>query len=163
MLMPPVTPQPISDKIASCIATLGPLGCLPKAPGTWGSLGAVIVAPWLFLPFSLLTRIVILLGILAVGQWAASRMERLLNRQDPGCVVVDELLGQWLTLLPFSMLGFWHLVAGFVLFRCFDILKPWPIRWAEQSIPGGLGVMLDDCVAAGYACVLLWAGLGLFA
>lgn len=161
--MPPVTPRSISDKIASCIATLGPLGRLPKAPGTWGSLGAVIVAPWLFLPFSLPTRIVILLGILAVGQWAASRMECLLNRQDPGCVVVDELLGQWLTLLPFPMLGFWQLAAGFVLFRCFDILKPWPIRWAEQRIPGGLGVMLDDCVAAGYACVLLWGWLGLFA
>lgn len=161
--MPPLSTRSLSDKAASCIATLGPLGRLPKAPGTWASLAASLAAPWLFLPFSLPTRVLLLLAILVVGQWAASRMERLLNRQDPGCVVVDELLGQWLTLLPFSMPGFWHLAAGFALFRCFDILKPWPIRWAEQRIPGGLGVMLDDCVAAGYACALLWGMLLPFA
>ena len=146
----------ILDRIASPIATLGPFGHLPKAPGTWGSLAAVVAAPWLFLPLSLPWRILILVLVLALGAWAASRAERLFGRKDPGCVVVDELLGQWLTLLPFAALAPWQLACGFVLFRITDILKPWPIRWVERSAPGGLGVMLDDAVAALPAAFLLW-------
>ncbi|HDQ39727.1 MAG TPA: phosphatidylglycerophosphatase A [Desulfonatronum sp.] len=146
-----------TDFLASSIATLGPLGRLPKAPGSWGSLGAVLAAPWLFLPFSTPIRVLILLLVLTSGTWAAGRMEKLLNRKDPGCVVVDELCGQWLTFLPFASLGHWQLVAGFALFRIFDIFKPWPVRLAEQRIHGGLGVMLDDCVAALYAALALWA------
>lgn len=154
----PSSPEPRSktDLLASWVATLGPLGRMPKAPGTWGSLGAILAAPWLFLPFSLPIRGVILLLILVAGTWAAQRMEQILGRKDPGCVVVDELLGQWMTLLPFAVLSFWHLLAGFVLFRIFDISKPWPVRLAEKRIPGGLGVMVDDCLAAIYAGLALW-------
>lgn len=155
----PSSPEPRfkTDLLASWVATLGPLGRMPKAPGTWGSLGAILAAPWLFLPFSLPIRGLILLLILVAGAWAAQRMEQILGRKDPGCVVVDELLGQWMTLLPFVVLSFWHLLAGFVLFRIFDISKPWPVRLAEKHIPGGLGVMVDDCLAAIYAGLALWA------
>lgn len=156
-MLPPSPPlRSKMDVLAFWISTLGPLGRMPKAPGTWGSLGATLAAPWLFLPFSPLVRVLILLGVLAVGTWAAQRMEQLMGRKDPGCVVVDELCGQWLTFLPFAALSPWHLLAGFALFRCFDILKPWPARMAEKKIPGGLGVMLDDCVAAFYASLTLW-------
>jgi phosphatidylglycerophosphatase A len=135
---------------------------MPITPGSWGSLGAVLAAPWLFLPFSLPVRALILLGILAAGIWAAQRVEQLMNRKDPECVVVDELCGQWLTILPFAALSPWHLLAGFVLFRCFDALKPWPVRTVEEKLPGGLGVMLDDCVAALYASLALWLLLKFF-
>jgi phosphatidylglycerophosphatase A len=135
---------------------------MPITPGSWGALGAVLAAPWLFLPFSLPVRALILLGILATGIWAAQRVEQLLGRKDPDCVVVDELCGQWLTILPFAVLSPWHLLAGFVLFRCFDAFKPWPARTAEKKLPGGLGVMLDDCVAALYASLVLWLLLKVF-
>jgi phosphatidylglycerophosphatase A len=144
------------DRVASAIATLGPFGLLPKAPGTWGSLAAVVTAPWLFMPLSFSLRVLVLAGILAVGTWAAARAERVFGRKDPGCVVVDELLGQWLTLLPFAVLTPLQLAAGFALFRVADILKPWPVRTVERRVPGGLGVMLDDAVAAIPAAALLW-------
>lgn len=149
------------DRIALAIATLGPLGNLPKAPGTWGSLAAAAAAPWLFLPLSFPLRVVVLLAVLIIGAWAASRAERLLRRKDPGCVVVDELLGQWLTLLPFAVLSPLQLTAGFILFRVADILKPWPVRLVDQRVTGGLGVMLDDAVAAVPAALLLWLVVGL--
>lgn len=116
----------------------------------------MIAAPWLFMPLSVPLRLLVLAMVLAIGTWAASRAETLFGRKDPGCVVVDELLGQWLTLLPFAALGPLQLAAGFVLFRVMDILKPWPVRAVERGVPGGLGVMLDDAVAAIPAAVLLW-------
>ena len=156
-------PRPITDTLAFCIATLGPIGYLPKAPGTWASLAAALAAPWLFLPLSQGFRALTVLAILVVGTWAAGRVENLLGRKDPGCVVVDELCGQWLTLLPFGLLSPVHLAAGFVFFRVFDIFKPWPVRAAENRFPGGLGVMVDDCVAAAYAALALWPVVHFFA
>lgn len=147
------------DHIASAIATLGPFGHLPKIPGTWGSLAAVVAAPWLFLPLSLPMRAMVLLIILIVGIWASSRSERVFQCKDPGCVVVDELLGQWLTLFPFAALSPWQLAIGFALFRIMDILKPWPIRLVDCRVPGGLGVMIDDCLAAIPAALGLWLAI----
>jgi phosphatidylglycerophosphatase A len=94
--------------------------------------------------------------ILALGAWAASRAEVILGQKDPGCVVVDELLGQWAACAPFHLTGWtpatpWELLALFGLFRCFDIVKPWPIRAVERNVPGGLGIMLDDLVAGLFA------------
>lgn len=139
------------DKLATALATLGPIGHFPKAPGTWGSLAAVVAAPWLFLPLPLPGRLLILAAVLAVGTWSCSRAEIVLGRKDPGCVIIDELFGQWLALLFFTAMPIWYLLAGFVLFRLFDILKPWPVNWAETAFPDGLGVMLDDGVAGLYA------------
>jgi len=139
------------DTLATALATLGPVGHFPKAPGTWGSLAAVVAAPWVFLPLSLYGRAAVLLAIFAVGTWACSRAEKVLGAKDPGCVVIDELFGQWLALLFFAAMPLWYLALGFVLFRFFDILKPWPVKWAETAFPGGLGVMADDGVAGLYA------------
>ena len=144
------------DRAALAIATLGPVGRLPVAPGTWGSAVALLLAPWVFIPLPLPWRLGVLALILVVGAWAAARAEVILGEEDPGCVVVDELLGQWTAFAPFHVFtGFsgwtastpWELLALFALFRLFDILKPWPIRAVEKSVPGGLGVMLDDLVA----------------
>lgn len=150
--MPPKSPL---DTFATALATLGPVGHFPKAPGTWGSLTAVIAAPWLFLSMPLWWRILVLAAILAVGTWACDRAEKVYAKKDPGCVVVDELFGQWLTLLFFPGLSVWYLGLGFVLFRVFDIFKPWPVKWAETAFPGGLGVMVDDGVAGLYALACL--------
>jgi phosphatidylglycerophosphatase A len=143
-------PNPL-DKLAVALATLGPVGHFPKAPGTWGSLAAVVSAPWLFLNLALPWRAAVLLGVFIVGTWACGRAEIVMNRKDPGCVVVDELFGQWLALLFFGAMPVWYLPIAFALFRVFDILKPWPVKWAETAFPGGFGVMLDDGVAGLYA------------
>lgn len=154
----PEFPQPEGwlDRAALALATLGPVGRMPKAPGTWGSAAALLLAPWAFQPLALTPRLAVLAGVLAVGTWAASRAGRILGDDDPGCVVVDELLGQWTAFAPFHLAGWtaatpWELLALFALFRVYDILKPWPIRAVDRSVPGGLGVMLDDLLAGVFA------------
>ncbi|MES9995449.1 phosphatidylglycerophosphatase A [Desulfovibrio aminophilus] len=149
------------DRLALEVATLGPLGRLPKAPGTWGSAAAVLAAPWLFLPLPTNGRLLLLALILGLGIWASTRAEAILGRTDPGCVVVDELLGQWATLLPLTAPTPLPLLLGFALFRLLDILKPWPIRAVERSLPGGLGIMADDLLAGLIAGALLAFGLPL--
>ena len=146
-----MTTQSPLDKLALALATLGPVGHFPKAPGTAGSLAAAVAAPWLFLIMPPWWRVLALLAVLAVGTWACGRAERILDQKDPGCVVLDELFGQWLALLFFPGMPIGFLILAFIFFRFFDILKPWPVNWAETAFPGGLGVMLDDGVAGLYA------------
>ncbi|MHC1700667.1 MAG: phosphatidylglycerophosphatase A [Humidesulfovibrio sp.] len=166
--IPPESPASgLLDRAALALATLGPVGRMPLAPGTWGSAVALVLAPWVFSPLPLAWRLGVLALILVAGTWAAGRAGRLLGREDPGCIVVDELLGQWTAFAPFHLstgLGGWafswtgampwELLALFGLFRLFDIIKPWPIRAVEKSVPGGLGVMLDDLVAGLFAAAL---------
>ncbi|KAB1443707.1 phosphatidylglycerophosphatase A [Pseudodesulfovibrio senegalensis] len=147
----------ITDRIAVNIATLGPIGHLPKMPGTWGSAASILVAPWLFMPFTTPFRLLILALLFVIGSWACTRAEIHFGRKDPGCVIVDELFGQWLAMLPFIWLSAWQLLAAFVLFRIFDIFKPWPVKKAETAFPKGFGVMIDDGVAGAYAALALWA------
>jgi len=144
---------------AGLIATFFGVGLLPRAPGTWGSLAALPFA-WLIQQY--LGRDALALAIIllfAAGCWAAGRHAATLGGGDPGEVVIDEVAGQWLTLL--FVPADWRLYAlGFVLFRLADILKPWPVNLADQAIGGGLGIMIDDVLAAGYAMAGLYvAGL----
>ena len=99
----------------------------------------------------------------AVGIWASEECLKISGDDDPKPVVIDEICGQWLV-LAVAPLDVLHYALGFALFRVFDILKPWPVSWADREIKGGLGVMLDDVLAAGYAVVLLFGiryGLGI--
>ncbi|RQD77132.1 phosphatidylglycerophosphatase A [Desulfonatronospira sp. MSAO_Bac3] len=137
------------------LATVGPVGYMPIAPGTWGSLAAVIAAPWLFLPFSLTVQILILAALFLLGSWACSAAETHFGRKDPGQAVIDEVLGQWVTFLFLASSGIFLLAAGFFLFRLFDILKPWPVRSSEKWFPGGYSVMVDDLLAGIYALAAL--------
>lgn len=148
---------PLLDRAALHFATVGPFGLLPKAPGTWGSLAGVIAAPFVFLPLDVPLRIGLMLFVFVVGGLAADRAEELMQRKDPGCVVIDEVLGQWATYLFLPDPSVWMLVLGFVLFRIFDIAKPWPVKASEMMLPGGFGVMIDDVVAAVYAGAILTA------
>ncbi len=130
---------------------LGVAGFSPVMPGTCGTALACLLAPWFFLPLSPWGRILFLLLLFVLGGLAATRAEILLGRSDPGEVVIDELVGVWLVLLPFAYDAEripWPLLGlAFLLFRIFDMLKPGPIRASEHWLPGGWGVMLDDVVA----------------
>ena len=137
------------------LATLGPIGRIPPAPGTFGSAAAVIAAPWAFVPLSLPWRVAVLLSLFVCGAWAAGRAENVLGKKDPGQVVIDEVLGQWMTFLPLASPDLLELAVGFALFRLFDITKLPPIKASEHWLPGGYGVMIDDALAGVYAGVLL--------
>lgn len=144
----------MSDALLLAYARVGFAGKSPRAPGTCGSLVAIVLAPFIFMPLPLWGRLLLLLAVLVTGIHAASRAEILLQKKDPSEVVIDEVLGQWLTCLPFASLGFWEYAAAFALFRLFDITKPWPVRTLER-LPGGTGIMLDDAAAGLYAMLCL--------
>ncbi|ACO34120.1 MULTISPECIES: phosphatidylglycerophosphatase A [Acidobacterium] len=133
-------------------ATALGVGFGKPGPGTWGSVAAVLI--WFAVgAFSHLSRASMAWGTLAaaiivtlIGIPAATRVEQECGRQDPGFVVLDEVAGQWLTLVACPV-EWRHALLGLLLFRLFDIVKPWPVRRLER-LPGGTGIMLDD-VAAG--------------
>jgi phosphatidylglycerophosphatase A len=146
---------------AALVATGCGVGLLPVMPGTWASLAALpcaCVIRSLGGPAALAAAA----GIAFVlGWWAASRIARSSGQHDPGFIVIDEIAAQWLVLLVAPL--DWRLyAAAFLLFRLFDITKPWPARLVERRVAGGLGIMLDDIVAALYALLLLLIGEGVF-
>jgi phosphatidylglycerophosphatase A len=135
------------------IATGFGSGYLPKAPGTWGSL--VGVALWAALRnLETLPYLGAVAGLFVVGTFCAGSAEKIVDQADPGLVVVDEIVGQLLALLaaPFHPAA---ALLGFLAFRFFDILKPFPIGWLDRHLHGGLGIMLDDLIAGLYSLLLL--------
>jgi phosphatidylglycerophosphatase A len=147
------------DRLLMFIATGAYSGYLPKAPGTWGS--AVGVLLWLLLcrlqPASYWS---VVGALFVIGVFSAGAAEKIVDRGDPGLVVIDEIVGQLiaLSLAPAHPAA---VFAGFALFRLFDILKPFPVGWIDQHLHGGLGIMLDDVVAGLYALAVLQLGLWL--
>ena len=143
---------------ATWIATAGGAGLLPGAPGTWGSLVGVALA-WVVVRLAgPTTLLLVALALFALGCWAAERVSQATGIADPGFIVVDEVAAQALVLViaPLTPAAY---LAGFILFRIFDILKPWPIRLLDRKIHNGFGVMIDDVAAAIYAGALLFLGL----
>lgn len=132
-------------------------GLSPIAPGTMGSLAALLPAylyvyyfpgqPWW------VTAILLVLSFM-LGVWACDRAGQKLGVPDHGGLVWDEFVGQWLVLclVPVSL---WWWLSAFIAFRLFDIVKPWPIRWFDKHVKGGFGVMLDDVLAAVFAIAVL--------
>ncbi len=104
-----------------------------------------------------------LIATFALGVWACDWAVRKTNVEDPSFVVCDEFVGQWIALLPLVILArsAWWIIAGFILFRIFDIWKPWPVSLADRNVAGGFGVMLDDVVAGAYAALVLGAALAI--
>jgi len=137
---------------AILLATWFGSGYLPKMPGTWGSLAALPFAWAIQAAWGTPALAVAAVLAFVVGVWASNvYMARAGGDHDPGAVVIDEVAGQWLTLLAAGAVAPLPYAAGFVLFRLFDVLKPWPVSLADRRVGGGLGVMLDDVLAAVYA------------
>ena len=142
------------DYLALAIATCG-VGYLPLIPGTFGSL--VGVGIFLLLSRTAVGLIVAIVAVTFAGIWAGSRTEELADKKDPGKVVVDEVAGQLIATLPLAFFTNWSIAAvmvSFVLFRFFDIVKPYPAN-RLQDLKGGAGIMFDDLVAGVYAAVLV--------
>lgn len=131
------------------IATAGYVGYFPIAPGTAGSLAGLVVFAFVRGVGAPAFELAMIAVVLALGIWSASIAESVLKLKDPGPVVIDEVLGMLITLalLPLSVIG---VLAGFVLFRFFDVIKPFPAGRLE-ALHGGMGIMLDDAVAGLYA------------
>ena len=130
-------------------------GLAPVAQGTFGSLAAIL--PWLLLrQLSLPVNVLVIVVGFLIGVWACDVAGRALGVDDHRSLVWDEFVGQWIALLPALLAPWWAVMAGFVLFRLFDVWKPWPIRWLDRHLKGGLGVMVDDVVAGLFAAILLW-------
>jgi phosphatidylglycerophosphatase A len=144
------------------IATWFGAGLMPKAPGTWGSLAAVPFAYGIHRFAGPVGLLVAALALFALGVWAAGEYSRRAGTKDPQAVVIDEAAGQWLALVPAGDDILFYAV-GFLLFRLFDIWKPWPASWVERRLAGGWGIMLDDMVAGAYAASALWGGAILIA
>ncbi len=128
-------------------------GYLPKAPGTWGSLVGLALF-FLLHTLSLEVYLAVVAGIFVLGTFAAGEAEKIMDRKDPGLVVIDEIVGMLITMIaiPATPLA---MTLGFILFRIFDIWKPFPIRLIDQRFHGGLGIMLDDVVAGIYSLIIL--------
>lgn len=140
------------------MATWFGCGFWPKGPGTAGSIGALLVA-WplvVWLPVEPWHFAVLALALTPLGIWASSRTAELRGTKDPQIVVVDEVLGQWITLAAVSRLDLAHAAAALVLFRLFDITKPWPVRRLE-ALPSGTGIVADDLAAGVYGGLVLAA------
>jgi phosphatidylglycerophosphatase A len=146
------------SSLAALTATVGGIGRIGRAPGTLGSLVALPLA-WAASIYGVPGLLALVVAAFALGWWASETYIRSGRIQDPPEVVIDEVAGQALTLAFAPMpLGLAWGAAGFALFRLFDIWKPWPVSLAERRLPGGLGIMADDIVAALYAGLALIAG-----
>jgi phosphatidylglycerophosphatase A len=146
------------NRLAVAIATVGGAGFVPIAPGTVGSaVGIGIYLATMHWPA--LWQVVLVVVVSLVGIAAADRAATALGRKDPGQVVVDEVAGQLLTLL-LTGVDIWGALAGFMLFRVFDVAKPWPVRRFER-LPGGVGIMADDLMAGVYGNLVLLIALRL--
>jgi phosphatidylglycerophosphatase A len=153
-------------KICWIIATWFGSGLLPKAPGTWGSLTAIPFAYIISVytcPYALIFGTV---ALFFIGIWASDKIEKSAQIKDPGFIVVDEVVGQWIALLPlpflYSLLNsessylYFAIIAAvaFITFRVFDIWKPWPANYVDKNVHGGYGIMLDDVIAGMYALII---------
>lgn len=144
------------NNLALALSTWFGCGYFPKGPGTAGSLGGILAAialthlaglqPWHFL--------LLAAAVTPIGIWAAARTAEIKATKDPQIVVIDEVLGQWIALAAIAPFNPYHLTAAFLLFRLFDIFKPWPVRQLE-SLPSGIGIIADDLMAGIYAAAVL--------
>ncbi len=145
------------------IATFFGSGWVRPAPGTWGSLAAMLAGVALIeSEISIKAYCTLIVIITILGIWSINAIERMTNIHDAGEIVIDEVAGMWITLLPVYMFsGSYTLyIIAFVLFRIFDIIKPWPISYLDDHISGGFGVMIDDIVAGVFASgVIILIGL----
>ncbi|MCB1556808.1 MAG: phosphatidylglycerophosphatase A [Alphaproteobacteria bacterium] len=139
---------------ATWLATWFGCGLMKPGPGTWGTLGALPMGVFLLAIGGPSLLLINILGFFYIGLKVTEKFEAMTGTHDHGAVVIDEAVGVWIALLP-AVLDPVHGLAAFALFRFFDILKPWPVGWADKKLPGAWGVMLDDVLAGLYAAAIL--------
>ncbi len=150
---PEVNFKTLLKKPAAFIAYGFGSGLSPKAPGTFGTLVAIPIY-WLIQDWSLTAYLIFTLIAFLFGIWICQKTVDWLKQDDPGGIVWDEVVGYLVTMIAAPQGWLW-ITLGFVLFRLFDITKPWPVSLADRKIHGGLGVMLDDVIAGVYAAIAL--------
>lgn len=128
-------------------------GYLPKAPGTWGSLVGLLLF-FLLHRLSLPVYLAVVAGLFIVGFFTAGGAEKILDSKDPGIIVIDEIVGILVAMIAVPLTPL-TMIIGFILFRIFDIAKPFPVNFFDQRFHGGLGIMLDDVVAGLYTLFIL--------
>jgi phosphatidylglycerophosphatase A len=151
-------PKPrITSRFALAIATVGGVGYAPLAPGTFGSAIGLLV--WWLLPASPIVQGLAIAALFGMGSWSGSVAEQHFGRADPRQVIIDEVMGMLVTLF-LNPVGWLGAVGAFLLFRLFDVVKPYPANRLER-LHGGVGVMADDGMAAIYANLVLRAALAI--
>jgi phosphatidylglycerophosphatase A len=154
MQLKPATYKALTNPL-HLLATGFGSGLAPRAPGTAGSVMAVL----LWLPMQALPvfwYVALVLACMLGGIWLCGYVAREMQVKDPASIVFDEFVGVWVSL--FLLPAGWHWVLlGFALFRFFDILKPWPVNWLDQRLAGGWGIMLDDVAAGLYSLAIIQA------
>ena len=148
-------PRPSLQDPRVAFATWFGGGYSPFAPGTTGSIVAALLAWPISQYLGVIGFFVIIIVTLLLGVWASEHYVRVSGQEDSPAIVVDEVAGQWLTLvlIPPDII---YYVLGFVIFRIIDIIKPWPISFLDRRVKGGFGVMLDDCIGGILACLIIW-------
>ncbi|MFW6334938.1 MAG: phosphatidylglycerophosphatase A [Desulfosalsimonas sp.] len=141
-----------ADKLAVAVATGGYIGKIPFAPGTFGSAAGLLLY-YIMSELPGTFAALVLAAVTALAVWSSGRAELAMKQKDPGSVVIDEIAGMGVVFagLPFSLP---LAAAGFIMFRCIDIIKPFPIKWIEARLSGGAGIVADD-LAAGFICRIL--------
>jgi len=148
---------------ATWVATWGGCGLIRPAPGTWGTLGAMPFGVILLMLGGVPALLIASIIIFPIGLWASKKFEGMVNEKDSGMIVIDEVVGVWIALIP-ALLTPLSIGLAFVLFRFFDILKPWPIAYFDKHFKGPFGVMIDDVIAGIFAAIILiglrYVGIG---
>lgn len=153
------SPNSLSQSLLKYTATLGFIGYIPFAPGTWGSLAGLI--SFLLIKPSSQTHLLIIIAGTLIGIYASSVAEKALNEKDSRKIVIDELMGFYVSVFYLPQRPV-LLVTAFLLFRFFDIIKPLPIKKLEKTLHSGLGVMADDIMAGIYANIILQIWIKIF-
>ncbi len=150
---PRLSRRPLSEKIILWLAFGFGTGFIRPAPGTWGTLPGVLIA-YFIMPYPTV-HFAVILGLTVIGTWLCQKASDILGVHDHGGIVIDEIVGVLMTLWLFQPT--WQVLAiGFLAFRFFDILKPFPIKWVDKHVHGGWGIMLDDIIAAVFAWISVW-------
>lgn len=160
----PTNPIIASDlkKPSIWLATWFGCGFMRPAPGTWGSVGALPFGIILFAATGLIGFITSIIIVTIVGLWASDKFEKITQTHDNKMIVIDEVAGQWIALLPvfyFTGIDSLFIALAFGLFRFFDIIKPWPVSYFDRHVDGALGVMADDLVAGAFAALIISGGI----
>lgn len=139
---------------ATWLATWGGSGLIKPAPGTWGTLAALPFGIALMAYGGTYGLLIASLIVFIIGIWSAGHFERMIREKDSGMVVIDEVVGMWITLIP-AALTTTSVILAFLAFRFFDVLKPWPIGLLDKKFKGSFGVMIDDVMAGIYAALVM--------